>query len=57
MDRERARQALIAMADAGRKADLPDEELAGSIDPRAVDSRSAALGHYEPGRTRRRESR
>ena len=43
-----ARAKLAALAEAGRKADLPDAELARVIDPRAIDARSAALGRYEP---------
>ena len=39
------------IAEAGRKADLSNAELAKVIDPRAVDARSAALGRYEPRRS------
>jgi methionine synthase II (cobalamin-independent) len=48
LPRDAARAKLAALAEAGRKAELPDAELAKVIDPRAVDARSAALGRYEP---------
>lgn len=35
-------------------AGLPPDQRLAAIDPRAVDSRSAALGRYEPGRARRK---
>ncbi len=49
LPRDRARAKIEALAEAARKAGLPAESLAGEIDPRAVDARSAALGRYEPG--------
>jgi hypothetical protein len=52
---ERARRKLIALAEAARLAALQDpKELAASLDPRAVDIRSAALGAYDPNAPRRR---
>ena len=46
-----ARAKIRSVGEAARLAGLKDaEELRRSIDPRAVDSRSAALGRYEPGR-------
>jgi methionine synthase II (cobalamin-independent) len=36
-----------------RLADLPPDERARAVDPRSLDSRSAALGRYVPRRTRR----
>ena len=38
-------------------AGLSDDDLAATIDPRAVDSRSAALGRYDPQRDRPRRGR
>ncbi len=52
LPREVARAKLAALAEAGGLAELPAAELARVIDPRAVDARSAALGHYEPPRRR-----
>lgn len=46
--REEARSILASLAEAARKAGLPGPELAGEIDPRAVDARSGALGRYDP---------
>jgi hypothetical protein len=37
------------LGEAARLSELPSEERRTAIDPRAVDSRSAALGRYEPG--------
>ena len=51
LPRDAARAKLAALAEAGRKAELSNEELAKVIDPRAVDARSAALGRYEPPRS------
>jgi methionine synthase II (cobalamin-independent) len=48
LPRDAARAKLAALAEAGRKAVLPDAELARVIDPRAVDARTAALGRYDP---------
>ena len=46
-----ARAKIRSVGEAARLAGLEDaEELRRSVDPRAVDSRSAALGRYEPGR-------
>jgi hypothetical protein len=42
---------------ASRLATESPETIRAAIDPRAVDSRSAALGRYEPGRRRRRPAR
>jgi methionine synthase II (cobalamin-independent) len=39
---------LERLGEAVRLASLPPDELRRSIDPRAVDSRSAALGRYDP---------
>jgi methionine synthase II (cobalamin-independent) len=51
LDRVRARRKLEAVVEAARLASLADpRELAGQLDPRAVDSRSAALGAYDPRR-------
>ncbi|MFL5750939.1 MAG: hypothetical protein ACJ767_10025, partial [Chloroflexota bacterium] len=48
LDRTRARRKVVALAEAARLASLEDpRELASKLDPRAVDSRSAALGRYE----------
>jgi hypothetical protein len=41
------------LGEAARLATLPIEERRAAIDPRAVDSRSAALGRYEPPVSRR----
>ncbi len=49
LPRDRAKAKIEALGQAARKAAITDpEELAASIDPRAVDARSAALGFYEP---------
>ncbi len=48
LSRDVAKAKLTALAEAGRKAELPDAELAKVIDPRAIDARSGALGRYEP---------
>ena len=46
-----ARAKIRSVGEAARLAGLEDaEELRRSVDPRAVNSRSAALGRYEPGR-------
>ncbi|MCY7417343.1 MAG: hypothetical protein LH650_02395 [Chloroflexi bacterium] len=50
LPRDMAKAKLAALAEAGRKAELSNEELAQVIDPRAVDARSAGLGRYEPRR-------
>jgi hypothetical protein len=44
---------LARLGEAVRLAGLPSDERLAAIDPRAIDSRSAALGRYEPGATRR----
>ena len=47
LPRDRAIRKLAALAEAARLASIADpHELAASIDPRAVDARSAALGRY-----------
>jgi hypothetical protein len=56
LPRDAALAKLRALAEAARKAGLPPDELAASVDPRAVDARSAALGRYVP-RPRRRGPR
>lgn len=49
------------LGEATRLATAPHEERAASLDPRAIDARSAALGRYEPrprgGRARTRQAR
>jgi methionine synthase II (cobalamin-independent) len=48
---------LSILGEAARLADLPPEERRHHLDPRAVDSRSAALGRVTPApRTRRRRT-
>jgi hypothetical protein len=48
---ERATRKLTALVEAARLASLEDpQELAASLDPRAVDARSAALGRFRPPR-------
>ena len=44
---------LASLAEVVRLAALPPDERLAAIDPRAIDSRSAALGRYEPARARR----
>ena len=41
----------------GQVAGLPPDERLAAIDPRAIDSRSAALGRYDPADTRRSRRR
>lgn len=48
LGREAARAVLAFAAEVARKADLPDHELVGELDPSAIDARSAALGHATP---------
>lgn len=48
---------LWILGEAARLADLPPEERRRQLDPRAVDSRSAALGRVERPRVRRRRPR
>jgi methionine synthase II (cobalamin-independent) len=43
-----ARRKIEGLAEAARKAGLPTADLAGAIDPRAVDARSGALGAFDP---------
>jgi hypothetical protein len=50
---EVAARKVERLGHAGRLASLPVEERKAAIDPRAVDARSAALGRYEPGPSRR----
>lgn len=45
---------LGRLGEAARLADRPPDELRRSIDPRAVDARSAALGRVDPRRPSRR---
>jgi len=49
-----AARKLDGLAAAARKAGLPTQELAQSIDPRAVDARTSAMGRFEPGLRRQR---
>jgi methionine synthase II (cobalamin-independent) len=50
LTRERARRKVEALAEAARIAAVgPGDKMARLLDPRAVDSRSAALGRYLPG--------
>ena len=44
---------LTRLGEAVRLAALPQDERLAALDPRAVDSRSAALGRYEPAGVRR----
>ena len=48
-----ALQKLAKLGDAVRIAALPPDEAAASLDPRAVNARSAALGRVGPARPRR----
>ena len=48
---------LARLGEAVRLAGLPADERLAAIDPRAIDSRSAALGRYEPAGTRRSRRR
>jgi hypothetical protein len=50
---EVARSKLAGLAEAARKAGLPDDELMSQLDPRAIDARSAALGRFDKRATRR----
>jgi hypothetical protein len=55
LDREASLRMLRIVADATRIASVESaEEMAGLLDPRAIDARSAALGRFEPARRRRR---
>jgi len=55
LDRASALRILRIVAEATRIASVESaEEMAGLLDPRAIDSRSAALGRFEPARRRRR---
>ncbi len=50
LPRDRAKAKVEALGEAARVAAITDDdELRRSLDPRAVDIRSAALGRYEPG--------
>jgi methionine synthase II (cobalamin-independent) len=54
LSREAALAKLRIVAEAARIAAVESAtEMAGLLDPRAVDSRSAALGRFEPARRRR----
>ena len=48
LDREAARAKLRALGEGARIAGLPRDEMARSLDPRALDLRSAALGTWAP---------
>ena len=48
---------LARLGEAVRIAGLPPDERLAAIDPRAIDSRSAALGRYDPADTRRSRRR
>jgi hypothetical protein len=48
---------LARLGEAVRIAGLPRDERLAAIDPRAIDSRSAALGSYEPAGARRARRR
>jgi hypothetical protein len=53
LSRRQARGKLAALVEAARVAELTDpDELKRSLDPRAVDARSAGLGRYQPGHQR-----
>ncbi len=55
LSRAEAMRKLRIVADAARIATVESaEEMAGLLDPRAVDARSAALGRFEPVRRRRK---
>jgi hypothetical protein len=54
LTRVAARSRLARLAEAARLAGLPGEELAGALEPAAVDARSAALGRWDPPARRRR---
>lgn len=43
---------VTLLGEAARLADLPPDELARAVDPRSLDSRSAAAGRYVPRRRR-----
>jgi hypothetical protein len=45
---------MTLLGDAARLADLPPDDRARAVDPRSLDSRSAALGRYMPRRPRGR---
>jgi methionine synthase II (cobalamin-independent) len=47
LPRDATRSKLAALAEASRKAGLPDDELMEQLDPRAIDARSAAIGRFE----------
>lgn len=49
-----AAEKVRRLGEAARLATAPLDEQLASIDPRAIDKRSAALGRYEPGATRPR---
>ncbi len=48
----RAREVLDLLGEAARTIAGGREEVLGLLDPRAIDARSAALGHYRPARRR-----
>jgi hypothetical protein len=47
---EHARSVLEMLGEAARVIAGGPEEILARLDPRAIDARSAALGHYQPGR-------
>lgn len=53
---ERAAAKVARLGEVGRLAEAPVEERRAAIDPRAVDTRSAALGRYDPPSRRPRRS-
>lgn len=50
---ETAVRKMTLLGEAARVADLPPDERAHAVDPRSLDSRSAAAGRYLPRRQRR----
>ncbi len=55
LSRAKAVRKLRIVAEAARIATVESaEEMAGLLDPRAIDARSAALGRFEPARRRRK---
>ncbi|MDQ3127140.1 MAG: hypothetical protein M3Q66_01605 [Chloroflexota bacterium] len=57
LSRDEALRKLRIVAEAAWIAAVESgEEMAGLLDPRAVDARSAALGRFEPARDRRRRT-
>jgi hypothetical protein len=48
-----ARSILDLLGEAARTIAGGRDEMLARLDPRAIDARSAALGHYRPARRRR----